>query len=146
MLKLPATLTAVALSVISVQTFATDLLGTYWRLSTLSGAPIEVADATTHPHIILHDADKRLAGFGGCNRFFGIYDGTEAEFTLRVMGGSRQQCDDVMALEQGLLRALALTRAYSIDGDTLKLSGADGEVAEFVMTEPDTPAKRQTSP
>lgn len=101
------------------------LTGTYWRLASLDGAPVNLADEASLPHIALHAETERVAGFGGCNRFFGRYAVTENALSIQPLGGSRAACPGIDALEQAFLRALAAIDHYSISGGQLTLGVAD---------------------
>jgi heat shock protein HslJ len=107
------------------------LTGTYWRLAQLDGEPVAVAEGTPLPHIALHADTERVAGFGGCNRFFGRYSVTDKAISIQPLGGTRVSCPDTDALEQSFLRALAATDQYVVNGGGLTLIGDGREILVF---------------
>lgn len=103
-----------------------DLTETYWRLTELDGAPVQVVVASNEPHFVLQGEPGRFHGAGGVNRLSGTYtlDGSE----LRLSPGplTRMAGDPaMMAQESAFVAALPEITSYSIDGDSLVCS-ADG--------------------
>lgn len=115
--------TLFALCVIAAPAVASPatLEGTYWRLREMGGQPVSPGSAATLPHIALHHDTSRVAGFGGCNRFFGQYSLSGNDITITPMGGSRGSCGDADELERTFIRTLASATRFRIDGSHLVL-------------------------
>jgi heat shock protein HslJ len=69
-----------------------------------------------------------MVGFGGCNRMSGGYalDGDKVTFSDVV--ATRMACTKGMDVEEGFSRALGEVVRWGIDGTTLRLYDAQGEV------------------
>lgn len=75
----------------------------------------------------LEFAGDRIAGSGGCNRYFGAYTMSAETLSINGVGSTEMACDGpVMQREAAYFQALQATRAYRRLGDTLILSDADG--------------------
>ncbi|WP_342595404.1 META domain-containing protein [Salinicola lusitanus] len=100
------------------------LVGTYWKLMTLDGEPVPVADNQREAHLVL-DAQGRVAGSTGCNRLMGGYRMEGDTLTFSQLASTRMACPGEMAtLEQGWLATLSETAHYSISGQSLVLKDA----------------------
>ena len=107
------------------QTANEALVGTYWKLMTLDGQPVAVADNQREAHLILGE-DGRVSGSTGCNRLMGSYRLEGDTLTFSRLASTRMACPGDMAmLEQAWLAALAETAHYSIAGQSLELQNAD---------------------
>ena len=106
----------------------------YWRAASLGGKKIELAPEKI-PHIAFHAEENRVAGFGGCNRFFATYQQLNGELQISVMGGGRARCPELGNLESEFLAALQSTERYSIDKNALSLHDESGTLIEFVGVE-----------
>jgi heat shock protein HslJ len=64
-------------------------------------------------------AEGRLAGHGGCNRFFGSYRQAsslaEGKLALGRLGSTKKFCQDHMEAERSFLKALEKTVRYKVD-------------------------------
>ncbi|MEG3114529.1 META domain-containing protein [Salinicola sp. 4072] len=114
------------------QTANEALVGTYWKLMTLDGQPVAVADNQREAHLILGE-DGRVSGSTGCNRLMGSYRLEGDTLTFSRLASTRMACPGDMAmLEQAWLAALAETAHYSIADQSLELQNADDRaLAEF---------------
>ena len=101
------------------------LAGTYWRLARMNGETVQTTAGASLPHIALHADTERVAGFGGCNRFFGRYSAADPAISIQPLGGSRASCADTNALERSFISALAAVDHYVVSGGQLTLS-SDG--------------------
>ncbi len=99
---------------------------TYWKLITVNGARVEVADSAREPHIILHTADLRASGSGGCNRLSGPFTLAGEQLAFGAIMMTKMACTEGMAVEQAFTAALGATRSYRIDGQVLELLGETG--------------------
>ncbi len=72
--------------------------------------------------------DGTFSGHGGCNTLTGPYEVTDPDgLTIGPLASTKMACaEDVMTLEAQYSAALAATTTYTIDGNTLTLSDADG--------------------
>jgi putative lipoprotein len=119
--------TAVDLLLVSSAAAAdAPLQETYWKLSELSGAPIDKG-LKKPPFIVLH-ADGRASGFTGCNRMGGPYqlDGQALSFGPFV--ATFMYCEGAADTERALLDILPKVKGFAIDGGRLELRGESGDV------------------
>lgn len=107
------------------QTANEALVGTYWKLMTLDGQPVAVADNQREAHLILGE-DGRVSGSTGCNRLMGSYRLEGDTLTFSRLASTRMACPGDMArLEQAWLAALSETAHYSIADQSLELQNAE---------------------
>ena len=99
-----------------------------WNLVQLGETPITPPKDRPGAHIVFMSKDKRVAGSGGCNRIMGGYtlDGNKLSFSK--MASTMMMCEDSMALEQNFLKTLDTVTGWSIEGNTLLLKNASGQV------------------
>ena len=105
--------------------------GFEWALHELDGASAPVGNGGRRATLVISDS-MRVAGFAGCNRYFGNYTLTGAALRFGQIGMTRMACQEGMTLEQQLARALEATRSYRLDGNELVLLGESGPVARFL--------------
>jgi putative lipoprotein len=105
------------------------LENTYWKLVELGGAPVTVAERQREPHFILHPADKRVSGSGGCNRFTGGYELQGYRLSFKQMAGTMMACPTGMDRERAFLDALQRVARTRIKQQQLDLLDASGGVA-----------------
>ncbi|MCR9120951.1 MAG: META domain-containing protein [Phyllobacteriaceae bacterium] len=69
-----------------------------------------------------------ISGNGGCNTFTGSYEtGEDGALTVGSLASTRMACEaEIMTAETAFLAAIGSASGYSVDGDTLMLTGADG--------------------
>lgn len=105
------------------------LVGTSWLLTEINGAA-PVGEQTPTLEFV---EPGRVAGTGGCNRYFGGFsqDGTTVSFGQ--MGSTKMACpqDGVMEQEQAFLNLLSRITSFSLAGDTLTLTADDGATLVF---------------
>jgi heat shock protein HslJ len=104
-----------------------SLKETYWKLTHLGGDPVTVVANQKEPNIILHTADNRITGSGGCNSISGTYDlnGDNLKFGQTI--STMMACVNGMATEQSMLKALLQARRYKITGQQLNLLDEAGK-------------------
>ena len=109
-----------------------SLENTYWKLMTVGGAPVTVAEGQREPYLVLQAPDKRVAGYGGCNRFSGSYStGTEA-LTFGPIAATKMACLQGGEVEPPFFEALGKAATWKIAGERLDLFDAAGHpVAAF---------------
>jgi putative lipoprotein len=118
---------APAASAVPPQASPASLENTYWKLVSLRGAAVQLADKQREPHLILQPADRRVVGSGGCNRLMGSYtlDGERLAFSKTA--GTMMACaQGVMALERAFLDTLPQVATWRIDGQQLELRDGQG--------------------
>ena len=110
-----------------------DIANIQWKLTTLGGNAVPVADNKQALYLELIGGDNRVTGFAGCNRFAGSYTLQQAHISFEQLLSTRKMCFQHMGLEQMFLAALAETDSYDNQDNSLVLLNAQGEViAEFV--------------
>jgi heat shock protein HslJ len=100
-----------------------SLTDTYWKLIELNGRAVQQTE-TTEPeaHIMLHAADGRMTGNGGCNAIGGSFETRDAnQISFSEIIATRMACPD-MEIEDRLMKALESADSYSIKSDTLTLN------------------------
>lgn len=114
------------------------LQGVDWVLWSIETSDGTVRPAEGHPAMLTFTGEvadgvsgmQRLAGNGGCNRFFGGYslDGANG-LAISELGGTRMMCpDSVMAGEDALMTHLPRAIAYSISGMDLIIEIEGGQL------------------
>jgi heat shock protein HslJ len=104
---------------------APDLTGTTWRAETIMGRPVIDYSAST----ISFEADGRVHGRGGCNRYFGSSTIDGARVSFGTFGATKMVCPPaLMDQETRFFQALQSAERWSFDEHGLLLvysSGAD---------------------
>jgi putative lipoprotein len=101
------------------------LIGTSWLAEDIGGRGVIDNAQTT----ITFDAEGRVAGSGGCNRYFGPVTIEGSAISFGDIGATRMACvPALMDQEQKFFGALAATRSYRFDdpGNKLVFLGEDG--------------------
>ena len=100
-----------------------SLAGSEWR-------PIEVAGEALPSNtqmFVRFEAENKVAGNGGCNRFMGGYRLENATLRIGPLASTRRACEaDVMKREAAFLRALEEARIFLRNGTKLTLKNAQG--------------------
>jgi heat shock protein HslJ len=105
-----------------------------WTLTTMG---IQGGSAVTYPTTAISltfNQDGSLAGYDGCNNYFGSYvlTGTTTPkgqgMTISGIGASKKYCAELANQEQQYLNILSKTNAYVVDGTQLSLTGDKGDV------------------
>ena len=108
--------------------------GIEWRLAEVGGAPVAPLAGHNQPSIMLDSAQKKAAGFDGCNAFFCGYtlDGSSLKFG--PIGSTRRACPEhESGLEAKFLSALDRTRGWKIQDGSLLLVEGNEPLARFTM-------------
>ena len=121
-------------------TEATALEGTSWQLVSYVNADGETVDAVPGADAGITFQDGSVSGNAGCNSFSGSYTVEGNQISVGPMAMTMMACEDaLMAQEQAVTAALSGAATYAMDGETLQLMDADGNVlATF------TPAQHAT--
>jgi heat shock protein HslJ len=109
----------------SKQSSGGDLTGQVWALTELLGKP-PVAGTGVSAEFT---TDGKLSGSAGCNRYAGSYTVSGSNLTIATpLASTMMMCDpDVMGQETLYLITLGEARTFSVKGDKLTLTGADGK-------------------
>jgi copper homeostasis protein (lipoprotein) len=102
------------------------LESTYWKLVRLGGKSITVTPKQREPYFVLDSKTKRIAGFGGCNRFTGTYQQNGDRLTLGKMAMTFMACPEEMETERDFVGVLEQTKSWKILGDRLELFDSGG--------------------
>lgn len=109
-----------------------SLENTYWKLMRVGDEAVTVAAEQREPHFVLHSAERRVAGYGGCNRMTGSYTLSGEQLSFSQMAGTMMACADGMQHERAFHDALAKTARWRIEGERLELIDSAGvTIAEF---------------
>jgi putative lipoprotein len=104
---------------------APALAGTTWRAETIMGRPVIDSAAST----ITFEADGRVSGRGGCNRYFGPSTIAGEQLSFGAMGATKMACAQaLMDQETRFFQALGSAERWTIGADGLLLiysAGAD---------------------
>lgn len=108
------------------------LTNTYWKLTVLAGAKIDLLPGQTREVRITLDGGTRVHGFSGCNALQGQYASAGGRLTFSALAGTRMACTPhLMALETAVLQALGRSTGYRIDGEELTLLDGKQVLARF---------------
>jgi len=101
------------------------LENTYWKLISLGDTAVQPVPNQREAHFVLHAADRRVAGSGGCNGIGGSYrlDGDNLSFGQMIR--TMMACATGMDTENGLLAALGKARRARVRGQQLELLDAE---------------------
>lgn len=115
-----------------------SLTDTYWKLVELEEQKVTMsATQKKEAYFILHNQDKRIVGFNGCNRFFGEFESTElsegqGQLTFSAFGATKMACKWLAVSEQRVMRLFNNQVNYQIQGETLVLLDKESKiVAKF---------------
>jgi copper homeostasis protein (lipoprotein) len=114
------------------------LRGPEWQLLSLGDEPIELAADQRRPNLMLLPEERRMAGFGGCNRLLGGFAAFDDQLRFSQTASTMMACPVGMDLEQALLQVLEETERYRVLGHHLDLYASDGTpLARFVASQPE---------
>lgn len=102
-------------------------------MSPLAGSEWGMADKDRP--FIRFEAEGRVAGNAGCNRFFGSYEADGGSLRIGALGTTRMACiPEMMADEKRFLDALGKAVAFAREGTRLVIKDAAGaSVLELVQ-------------
>lgn len=108
------------------------LTNTYWKVISFNGETVEVK---TKEPFIQFKADGTTHGFLGCNNFTGSYEVSEQTLTFKPLASTQKMCIEQMNIETTMSAVLDTASEFAIDGETLTMKNAAGEVtATFQAT------------
>lgn len=115
-----------------------SLTETYWKLTQLNGKAVVMASGQqSERHFTLHNNEGRIAGFSGCNRFFGEFKSTpnsqdQGELKFGTLGSTMMACPEVKINDHQLFNVFENTTSYKITTGSLTLFNHKGlELARF---------------
>jgi heat shock protein HslJ len=108
-----------------------ELAGSYWTLSSarLAKQTVKFSKAAD---ISLAFSEGKLTGKAPCNSYFTEYNTKGAAIQLNDIGVTKRFCDE-MEQENAYLSLLSKASTYSVRGDKLEISGANGKLIFFRM-------------
>jgi heat shock protein HslJ len=122
-----------------------------WRLTnmTMPGSPMPMLPAAETPLTAEFEGD-RVAGSGGCNRFFGGFQAQGQRLTISQLGSTNMACEPaaVMSQEANYLQALQGAQRYEVtpQGLTIYYRVAQGEGVLRYVAEQSAPQGSQSTP
>lgn len=106
----------------------TSLTGVTWVATMVNNgrdAVVSILADTTITAVF--DAEGRVGGSAGCNRYFAGYTVEGASIAIEPPASTRKMCAEaIMQQEQAYLAALPTAATFTIQGDELELRTADG--------------------
>jgi heat shock protein HslJ len=104
------------------------LAGTNWTLESIraAGGVSSVIAGTTITAVF--EDDGRVAGSGGCNRYFASYNTSGTSISIWGIGSTKMHCTGpgIMQQESTCLESLGKAAAFTITGNRLILADANG--------------------
>jgi heat shock protein HslJ len=110
--------------------------GVDWELRELAGQPAPTGAGGRRATLRFEADTARVAGFAGCNRYFGTYALDAKTIRFGPIGMTKMACTEGMSLEQQLGAALEATRSYELSSSQLTFLGTNGPVARFERRAP----------
>lgn len=79
-------------------------------------------------------ADGKIAGFAGCNRFFGTFVATDSTLEIAALGSTRMMCaESIMQQEMAFLKAIESANRYTISAQSIALANDDGNLIQLTF-------------
>ncbi len=119
---------------LSSATTGADFAGIDWRPVNIAG---EAVPGDTE-QFVRFEVDGSISGHGGCNRFFGALQKTEAGIEVGPLGATRMACPEpVMGREDAFLDAIQRTKDFGTGSAGLSLLDEHGKVLASLVTDRD---------
>jgi heat shock protein HslJ len=103
------------------------LVGERWLLVEMVLEGRSIPDVPAAKPDITFEAEGRVFGHGGCNRYFGGYKVEGDRISFSAMGSTMMYCEDTMEIEYAFLQSLALVTLVDRSEAGLELRSSDGE-------------------
>jgi heat shock protein HslJ len=102
---------------------SSPLTGQVWVLKTLLGKPpLQGTELTSE-----FTSSGSVSGTAGCNSYGGKYTASGKSLRISSLASTQMACaPKIMAQESAFLKALSVTRSYSVSGTTLTIKSAAG--------------------
>jgi heat shock protein HslJ len=110
-----------------------DISGGQWRPSMISSASLTSATGI----FVEFKPDGEVAGYGGCNRFFGGYKISGDSIAIGPLASTRMGCPETLDTEIAFFRALEGAKTFTQDGNGLTLFDAGGRTLAQFLPAPD---------
>jgi heat shock protein HslJ len=104
-----------------------SLENTYWKLTHLGATAVTTPERQREAHFILHPADKRVTGSGGCNGIGGTYRLEGENLAFGPMIRTMMACPTGMDTENEFLAVLGKARKARVAGRQLELLDDNGK-------------------
>lgn len=115
----------ICVATVDVSSAGASLAGTKWRPAPLSG----FAGNDTPPVFLAFETADKVAGFAGCNRFFGAFKQSGDKLTMGPLATTRMACEpDVSDREKKFLELLEKARLFEMTDGELALKTWEGAV------------------
>jgi heat shock protein HslJ len=102
-----------------------------WTLQSIKG---EAVGGLKKPITLkITTADKRAAGYAGCNQFFSSYTLDGKSISFASAGRTKMFCKDTMDMEEKFLSVLGNVNSYKYESNKLLLLEGDTVLLEFVQ-------------
>lgn len=112
-----------------------EIVGHAWALVSMDGEAL----AEGEPPTMTLAEDGRIAGFGGCNRYFGAYELEGDKLEVSDLGATKMACPPPqMGLEDRFFECLEAARYLTLEGSQLTLTGDEGALV-FTQQESELP-------
>lgn len=114
---------------------AVDLVGTSWLAEDIGGTPVADGVKSTLGFV----EPGRVAGRGGCNRFFGAVTITGQSMEFGKMGSTMMACPPpIMEHESRYMNALGEAKRFEVKDGTLLIFGSGpASIIRFTQMEPE---------
>lgn len=107
-----------------------------WVLLELNAQLVPAVSDDRTPSVKFDGEKKQVAGFAGCNNFFGAYQSIGALLKFGLPASTRKSCPEPqLDLETEVLTALEGSRSWQRHGNELLLFDDSHAVARFAMAE-----------
>jgi heat shock protein HslJ len=118
---------------VTKQVPAKDLENTRWHLLEIGGQTVKIEEEKQRPYFQLASANRRVEGFGGCNRFQGSYKLEGNRLSFQNMLSTLRACadDSMNDRERDLLSALDAATTYKLSEGVLELTDGAKVLARF---------------
>lgn len=114
---------------LSCKTQQVSITNTEWKLVKLYGEDL----SALNPPITLtiNEAQKKINGFAGCNRFFGGYDLNQSALKFSNTGSTKMFCQDKSEIEDKYFKALSEVQSFQSESGKLFLITGEKTILEF---------------
>ncbi|WP_299017986.1 META domain-containing protein [uncultured Photobacterium sp.] len=116
--------------------FSKQKLHGNWVLTKIDGKDITIAEPQTVPNMAI-DTELKVAGFSGCNRFFGQVELAKG-YKLRVvaMGATKMACvpEDQAQIESVMTKSLQKWNSVALENKILTLT-SEQHILTFIPTD-----------
>ncbi|MBM68810.1 MAG: hypothetical protein CME43_04980 [Haliea sp.] len=102
-----------------------------WQLLSLHGEPADTGAGGKPLTLVIDEAESRVAGFSGCNRYTGPYTLASGVLALGQLAVTRMACMEGADLEERYLSTLRSVDGFSLMDSRLQLKVGAATVAVF---------------